>query len=60
MQFIHLNLNSLRSKINQSYVAKLKNATGIGSSETKLDNTVLDRKLEIEGDGLVRSDQSRK
>ena len=38
------------------YVAKLTNATVIGLSETKLDNTVLSSELEIEGYGLVRSD----
>ena len=41
MHFIHLNINSFLSKINEvSYIAKLKNATVIGLSETKLDSTV--------------------
>ena len=57
MHFIHLNINSLLPKIDEiRYVAKLTNATVIGLSETKLDNTVLSSKLEIEGYDLVRSD----
>ena len=42
------------------YIVKLTNATVIGLSETKLDNTVLSSELEIEGYGLVRSDRSRR
>ena len=61
MHFIHLNINSLLPKIDEiRYVAKLTNATVIGLSETKLDNTVLSSKLEIEGYDLVRSDWSRR
>ena len=51
--------NSLLPKIDEiRYVAKLTNATVIGLSETKLDNTVLCSELEIEGYDLVRFDQS--
>ena len=61
MHFIHLNINSLLPKIDEiRYVAKLTNATVIGLSETKLDNTVLSSELEIEGYDLVRSDRSRR
>ena len=61
MHFIHLNINSLLSKINEvSYIAKLKNATVIGLSETKLDNTVLNCEIQIERYVLVRSDRSRR
>ena len=61
MHFIHLNINSLLSKINEvSYIAKLKNATVIGLSETKLDNTVLNSEIQIEIYVLVRSDRSRR
>ena len=50
MHFIHLNINSPLPKIDEiSYVAKLTNATVIGLSETKLDNTVLS------SEDLVRS-----
>ena len=40
MHFIHLNINNLLPKIDEiRYVAKLTNATVIGLSETKLDNS---------------------
>ena len=40
MHFIHLNINNLQPKIDEiRYVAKLTNATVIGLSETKLDNS---------------------
>ena len=41
------------------YIAKLTNATVIILSETKLGNTVLNSKLEIEGYGMVKYDQSQ-
>ena len=60
MHFIHLNINSILPKIDEiCYIAKLTNATVIGLSETKLDNTVLSSELEIEGYDLVISDRSR-
>ena len=42
------------------YIVKLTNATVIGLSEAKLDNTVLSIELEIEGYDLLRSDRSRR
>ena len=61
MYFIHLNLNSLLSKIDKiCYIAKLINATVIGLSKTNLGNTVLISELEIEGHGLVKSNRSRR
>ena len=58
--FIHLNINSILPEIDEiGYIAKLTNATFIGLSETKLDNAVLNSKLEIEGYDLIRSDRSR-
>ena len=54
-------MNCDLSRIDETgYIAKLPNATVIGLSETKVDNTVLSSKLEIEGYDLVRSDQSRR
>ena len=59
MHFIHLNINSRLSKIDEiRYISKLTNATIIGLSETKLDKTVLSIELEIEGYDLARSDRS--
>ena len=61
MHLIHLNINSILPKIDEiRYIVKLTNATVIGLSETKLDNTVLSSEREIEGYDLVRSDQSRR
>ena len=58
---IHLNINSRLFKRDEiHYIAKLTNATVIGLSETKLDNTVLSSELEIERYDLVRFDQSRR
>ena len=60
MRSIHLNENNL-SKIDElRYNAKLKNATVIGLSETKLDSTVLDNELKVEGYDLVRFDRSQR
>ena len=59
MHFIHLNINSILHKIDEiHYITKLANATVIGLSETKLDNTFLSSELEIEGYDLVRSGRS--
>ena len=59
INFIHLNINSLLPKIDETcYVARLTNATVIGLSETKLLNTVLGSELEKEGYDLARSDRS--
>ena len=61
MHFIHLNINSILSKIDEiRYITKLTNAIVIGLSETKLDNTVLSGELEIEGYDLVRPDGSQR
>ena len=61
MHFIHLNMNSILPKIDEiRYIVKPTNATVIGLSETKLDNTVFSSKPEIEGYDLTRSDQSRR
>ena len=61
MHFIHLNINSLLSKIDEtSYIAKLANTTVTGLNETKLDNTVLNCELDIEEYDLVRSDQPQR
>ena len=54
--FIHLNVNSLLSKKDETrYIAKLTNATVIGLSESKLNNTVLnsERDQSRRGSGLA-------
>ena len=61
MHFIHININSLLSKIDEGrYVANIKNASIIGISETKLDETIWSNELEVDGYDLVRFDQSRR
>ena len=50
LHFIHLNINSLLPKIDElRYIAKNSNAAVIGISETKLDNTVYDSEVAIDG-----------
>ena len=56
-----MNINSFLPKTDEiPYIAKLTNAAVIELSETKLDNAVLSRKLELEEYDLVRSDRSRR
>ena len=60
LHFIHLNINSLLSKIDElREIAKASRAAVIGISESKLDETVLDGEVAIEGFDLVRSDRNR-
>ena len=61
LHFIHLNINSLLPKIDElRYIAKNSNAAVIGISETKLDNTVYDSEVAIDGYNIARSDRNRK
>ena len=54
MQFIHININSLLPKIDEvHYIANKTNASIIGISETKLDETILSSELEVDGYDLV-------
>ena len=60
LHFIHLNINSLLSKIDElRLIAKKSKATIIGITESKLDGTVLDGEINIDGYELVRSDRNR-
>ena len=60
LHLLHLNINSLLPKIDElRYIAKNSNATVIGISESKLDNSVLDEEVNIEGYKLLRSDRNR-
>ena len=50
LHFMHLNTNGLLNKIDElCYFARSSNAAVIGITETKLDNTVYDSEVTIEG-----------
>ena len=60
LHLIHLNINSLLSKIDElRSIAKRSRATVIGITESKLDETVLDGEINIDGYELKRSDRNR-
>ena len=60
LHLIHLNINSLLSKIDEQWeIARKTRATVIGITESKLDGSVLDGEINIDGYKLVRSDQNR-
>ena len=60
LHLIHLNINSLLSKIDElREVARKTRATVIGITESKLDRSVLDGEINIDGYELVRSDRNR-
>ena len=61
MHFIHININSFLPKIDEvRYIANITNASIIGISETKLDETILSSELEVDSNDLVRLDRSRR
>ena len=60
LHFIHININSLLPKIDElRSIAQKSNASIIGITETKLDNSVLDAEIKIDGYDLMRSDRNR-
>ena len=60
LHIIHLNINSLLPKIDEiRHIAKSSNLSVIGLSETKLDDSVFDAEINIEGYTLIRSDRNR-
>ena len=60
LHLIHLNINSLLSKIDELWeIARKTRATVIGITESKLDRSVLDGEINIDGYELVRSDRNR-
>ena len=60
IHLIHLNINSVLPKIDELLeIAKKTRATVIGLTETKLDATILDGEVNIEGYELIRSDGNR-
>ena len=57
---IHLNINSLIPKIDElRLIAKNSNPAIIGISESKLDKSILDNEIKIDGYELKRSDRNR-
>ena len=59
--FLHLNINSVLPKIDElRIIAKNMNPSVIGLSETKLDSSVLNEEIEIDGYTLERSDRNRR
>ena len=61
LQLIHLKINSVLPKIRDELheIAKKTRATVIGLTETKLDATVLDGEVNIDGYELIRSSRNR-
>ena len=50
MHFIHININSLWPKSDEvRYIANITNASIIGISETKLDETISSSELQVDG-----------
>ena len=60
LHFIHININSLLPKIEElRRIACLSNAAVIGISESKLDNSIFDSEIEIDGYNILRFDRNR-
>ena len=60
IHFIHLNINSLLSKIEElRYIAKCTNAVVIGICKSKLDASVLDPEISIDNYKILRCDRNR-
>ena len=61
LHFIHLNINSLLPKIDElREIVKISNPTVIGITETKLDNSIGDSEISIDGYCAIRRDRNRK
>ena len=61
LHFVHLNINSILPKIDElRLIAQNTNAAVIGLTETKLDETILNEEIEINGYTLDRCDRNRK
>ena len=60
LHLIHLNINSLLSKIDElRAIAKKSRAAVIGITESRLDESVTDGEINIDGYELIRSDRNR-
>ena len=61
LHFLHINVNSLLTKIKEiRLIAKNSKANVIGIAETKLDGTIFNAEVYIEGYSIVRWDRDRK
>ena len=61
LHFIHLNINSLLPKIDElRHIAKETKVQVIGISETKIDNSVPNEEISIEGYDILRLDRNRR
>ena len=61
LHFVHLNINSLPSKIEElRHITKNTNSAIIGLSKTKLDKTIFDSEVSIPNYSLIRKDLNRK
>ena len=57
MHFIHININNLLPKIDEIRdISNITNASIIGISETKIDETIWSSESEVDGYDLVRLD----
>ena len=60
LHFIHLNINSFLSKIEELHlIAKSTNAAVIGISESKLDASVIAQEINIDNYKILRCDRNR-
>ena len=60
LHFIHLNINSLLPKIDElRHIARTSKVSVIGITETKLDESVLNNEINIEGYDILRLDRNR-
>ena len=61
LHFFHISINSLPPKIHElRHFTKTRDASVVGISETKLDNSISSSEIEIEGYDLSRLDRSRR
>ena len=61
LHFRHFNINSLPPKIDElREMVKISNPTVIGITETKLQNSISDSKISIDGYCVMRRDRNRK
>ena len=60
LHFLHLNINSILPKVDELRdIAKNTNAAIIGVTESKIDSSIFDSEINIEGYSLLRKDRNR-